>query len=97
MSTSRVVVRFSWDSLSLANLRAAILGHAERLQALLRPSWPNAGEIHDKMYRLVDTLMLNGVDQKRFSGYTLVEGAEVMLTTQEIRAVGLGFLFERLR
>ncbi len=39
------------------------------------------------MYRLVDTLMLNGVDQKWFSGYALVEGAEVMLTTPEIRAV----------
>jgi hypothetical protein len=95
ISTSHVVVRFSRDS--LANLRAAILGHAERLQALLRPSWPNAGEIQDKMYRLVDTLMLNGVDQKWFSGYALVEGAEVMLRTPEIRAVGLGFLFERLR
>jgi hypothetical protein len=89
MSTSCVVVRFSQDS--LANLCAAILGHAERLQALLRPSWPNAVEIQDKMYRLVDTLMLNGVDQKWFSGYALVEGAEVMLTTPEIRAVGLGF------
>ena len=95
MSTSCVVVRFSRDS--LANLRAAILGHAERLQALLRPSWPNAGEIQDKMYRLVDTLMSAGVDQKWFSAYILVEGAEVMLTTPEIRAVGLGFLFERLR
>ncbi len=81
----------------LANLRAAILGHAERLQALLRPSWPDAGEIQDKMSRLVDTLMLNGVDQKWFSGYALVEGVEVMLTTPEIRAVGSGFLFERLR
>ncbi len=49
------------------------------------------------MYRLVDTLMLNGVDQKWFSGYALVEGAELMLTTPEIRAVGLGCLFERLR
>jgi hypothetical protein len=49
------------------------------------------------MYRLVDTLMLNGVDQKWFSGYALVQGVEVMLTTLEIRAVGLGFLFERLR
>jgi hypothetical protein len=95
MSTSRVVVRFSRDS--LANLRAAILGHAERLQALLRLSWPNAGEIQDEMYHLVDTLMLNGVDQKWFSGYTLVERVEVMLTTPEIRAVGLGFLFECLR
>jgi hypothetical protein len=95
MSTSCVVVRFSRDSLAI--LRAAILGHAGRLQDLLRLSWPNAGEIQDKMYHLVDTLMLNGVDQKWFSGYTLVEGAEVMLTTPEIHAVGLGFLFERLR
>ncbi len=95
MSTSCVVVRFSQDSLVI--LRAAILGHAERLQALLRPSWPNAGKIQDEMYHLVDTLMLNGVDQKWFSGYALVEGAELMLTTPEIRAVGLGFLFERLQ
>jgi hypothetical protein len=43
------------------------------------------------MYSLVDTLMLNGVDQKWFSSYALVEGAEVMLTTPEIRAVSLGF------
>ncbi len=44
------------------------------------------------MYRLVDALMLNGVDQKWFSSYALVEGAEVMLTTPEIRAVSLGFV-----
>jgi hypothetical protein len=68
-----------------------------RLQALRRPSWPNTEEIQDKIYHLVDTLMLNGVDQKWFSTYILVEGAEVMLMTPEIRAVGLGFLFERLR
>ena len=42
------------------------------------------------MYHLLDTLMLNGVDQKWFSGNTLVEGVEVMLTTLEIRAVSLG-------
>jgi hypothetical protein len=95
MSTSCVVVRFSRDT--LANLCAAILGHAERHQARLRPSLPNVGEIQDKMYPLEDTIMLNGVDQKLFSGYALVEVAEVMLTTPEIRAVGLGFLFERLR
>jgi hypothetical protein len=95
MSTSCMVVRFSRDSVVL--LRAAILGHAERLQDLLRLSWPNAREIQDEMYRLVDTLMLNGVDQKWFSGYTLAEKAELMLMTQEIRAVGLGFLFERLQ
>ncbi len=93
MSTSRLL-QFSWEHLAI--LRVAILGHAERLQALLRPSWPNAGEIQDKMYRLVDTLMSAGVDQKWFSAYILVEGAEVMLTTLEICAVGLGFLFEPL-
>ncbi len=43
------------------------------------------------MYRLADTLMLNGVDQKWFSGCALIEGVELMLTTPEIRAVGLGF------
>jgi hypothetical protein len=89
MSTSCVVVKFSRNS--LADFCTALLGHAERLQDLLRPSWPNAGEIQDKMYRLVDTLMLNGVDQKWFSGYALVQGAEVMLTTLEILAVSLGF------
>jgi hypothetical protein len=96
MSTSRVVVRFRWDSLAIL-CAATILGHVERLQALLRLSWPNAGEIQDKMYCLVDTLMLNGVDQKWFSSYALVEGAKMMLMTSEIRAVGLGFLFERLQ
>jgi hypothetical protein len=89
MSTSCVVVKFSWKS--LADFCAALLGHAERLQDLLRPSWPDAGEIKDEMYHLVDTLMLNGVDQKYFSGYTLVQGAEKMLMTLDIRAVSLGF------
>ncbi len=37
--------------------------------------------------------MLNGVDQKWFSSYALVEGEEVMLTAPEIRAVSLGFFF----
>ncbi len=94
MSTSPLL-RFSRERLAI--LCAAILGHAERLQALLRPSWLNAEEIQDKMYHLVDTLMSAGVDQKWFSAYILVEGAEVMLTTPEIRAVGLGFSFEHLR
>jgi hypothetical protein len=94
MSTS-CLLRFSREHLAI--LRAAILGHAERLQALLRPSWPDAGEIQDEMYHLDDTLMSAEVDQKWFSAYILVEGAELMLTTPEIRAVGLGFLFERLQ
>jgi hypothetical protein len=89
MLSYRMEVKFSRKS--LADVRAALLVHAERLQDLLRPSWPNAGEIQDKIYRLVDTIMLNGVDQKWFSSYTLVEGAKVMLTTPEIRAVSLGF------
>jgi hypothetical protein len=89
MSTSCMVVKFSRKS--LADFCMALLRHAERLQDLLRRSWPNAGEIQDKMYHLVDTLMLIGVDQKWFSGYALVQGAEVMLTTLEIRAVSLGF------
>jgi hypothetical protein len=95
MSTSCMVVKFSRKS--LADFCAALLGHAERLQDILRPSWSDAREIQDEMYRLVDTLMLNGVDQKWFSSYALVQGAEVMLTTPEIRAVSFGFLFERLQ
>ncbi len=89
------LLRFSRERVAI--LRTAILGHAERLQALLRLSWPDTGEIQDKMYRLVDTFMSAGVDQKWFSAYILVEGVEVMLTTPEICAVGLGFLFERLQ
>ncbi len=86
---SRVVVRLSQNSLAL--LCVAILGHAERLEDLLGPSWPDTGEIQNKMYRLVDTLMHSGVDQKWFSAYALVEGVEVMLTTPEFFVVGLGF------
>jgi hypothetical protein len=89
MSTSCMVVKFSRKS--LADFCTALLRHAERLQDLLRPSWPDAGEVQDKMYHLVDTLMLNGVDQKWLSGYALVQKAEVMLTTLEIHAVSLGF------
>jgi hypothetical protein len=62
VAASCMVVELSWNSLAI--LRAALLKHAERLEDLLRPSWPNAGEIQDEMYRLVDTLMVNGVDQK---------------------------------
>ncbi len=39
--------------------------------------------------------MLNGLDQKWFGAYVLVEGAEVMLMATKIREVSLGFLFER--
>ncbi len=94
MSTS-CLLRFSREHLAI--ILAAILGHAERLQALLRQSWPIAGETQDEMYHLVDTLMSARVDQKWFSAYILVEGAEVMLMTPEICAVGLEFLFEHLQ
>jgi hypothetical protein len=79
MSASCMVVELSRNFLAL--LRVAMLEHAERLEDLLGPSWPDAGEIQEEMYCLVDTLMVNGVDQKWFSGYARVDGAEVMLTT----------------
>jgi hypothetical protein len=88
MSTSRVV---SMSQEGLGALRAAILEHAGRLESLLRSSWPNAEEIGNEMYGLVDTLMTAGVDQKWFSGYAKVEGEEVMLTTPGIRAVSFDF------
>jgi hypothetical protein len=90
-STSRLL-RFSREHLAI--LHAALLEHAERLQDLLGPSWPDAGEIQKEMNHLVDTLMLSGLDQKWFSAYILVEGVEVMLTTTKILEVSLGFLFE---
>jgi hypothetical protein len=64
--------------------------HAERLKSLLKPSWPNAEEVHEEMYALVDSLMAHWVDQKWFSAFALIEGAEEMVTTQETRAVSLG-------
>jgi hypothetical protein len=67
--------------------------HAERLNSLLEPSWPDAEKMQDKMYDLVDTLIVHGVDQKWFSAFTRVEGAEEMVTTQEIRAVSWCCLF----
>jgi hypothetical protein len=42
MSTS-CLLQFSRERLAI--LHAALLEHAERLQDLLRPSWPKAGEI----------------------------------------------------
>ncbi len=89
MSRSCVVVRLSRECLGA--LRAAILEHAGRLESLLRPSWPNAEEIGNEMYGLVDTLMAAGVDQKWFSRYAVVEGEEVKLTTPGIRVVSFYF------
>ncbi len=95
MSTSCVVVRMSWEG--LGTLRAAILKHVGNIESLLRPSWPDAEGIGIEMYGLVDTLMAAGVDQKWFSGYALVEGEEVMLTTPGICAVSFEFSMSFLR
>jgi hypothetical protein len=68
------------------------------LDPILRNNFSCRSESTEKpILAVTDTLMLNGVDQKWFNGYALVEGAEVMLTTPEICAVGLGFLFEPLQ
>jgi hypothetical protein len=89
MAASRIVVTFTWWSLGA--LCMALVVHAERLNSLLEASWPNAEEVHEEMYALlVDTLVIHGVDQKWFSGFPLIKGAEEMVTTQEIRAVSLG-------
>ncbi len=89
VSASRVVVRISRKDLRA--LWAAILEHLGNLESLLRPSWPNAEEIGNEMYHLVDILMHSGVDQKGFSGYAVVEGEKVMSTTLGIRAVSFNF------
>ncbi len=65
--------------------------HAGNLESLLRPSWLDAEEIGNEMYHLVDVLMHSGVNQKWFSGYAVVEGEEVMLTTPGIHAVSFDF------
>ncbi len=88
MPASCIVVRFTCES--LAALCAALMEHAERLKSLLKPSWPNAEEVHEEIYALGGTLMAHGVDQKWFSAFALIEGAEEMVTTQQTRAVSLG-------
>jgi hypothetical protein len=88
MSASRVV---SMSREGLGTLRTAILKHVGNLERLLRPSWPDAEEIGNEMYGLVDILMRSGVDQKWFSGDAVVEGEEVMLTTPGICAVSFDF------
>ncbi len=89
MSASRIVVSMSREG--LGTLRAAILKHAGNLENLLRPSWPDAEKIGNEMYHLLDILMRSGVDQKWFSGYAVVEGEEVMLTTLGICAASFDF------
>ncbi len=89
MPASCIVVKFTRES--LAALRVALMEHAERLKSLLKLSWPDAEQVHEEMYALVDTLMAHGVDQKWFSTFALIEGAaEEMVTTQETCVVSLG-------
>ncbi len=75
---------------SLAALCAALMEHAKRLNSILEPSWLGAEKVQEEMYALVDTLVNHGVDQKWFSTFALIEGAEEMVTTQKTRAVSLG-------
>jgi hypothetical protein len=63
------------------------------INSLLKLSWPNAEEVHEEMYALVDTLLIHGVDQKWFRAFALIEGAEEMVTTQEIYVVSWCCLF----
>jgi hypothetical protein len=85
MPASCIVVKF--DCESLAALHAALMEHAERLNSLLEPSWPDAEEVQGEMYALVGTLKAHRVDQKWFSAFARVGEVEEMVTTQEICAV----------
>ncbi len=85
MPASCIVVKFTWRSLGA--LCAALMAHAGRLNSLLEPSWLDVEKVQEEMYNLVDTLVLHGVDQKWFGAFALIEGAEEMVTTQEICAV----------
>ncbi len=62
-----VAVKFTWDNLDA--LCIALMAHAERLNRLLEPSWPDAGRVHEETYNMVDTLMIHAVDQKWFSAF----------------------------
>jgi hypothetical protein len=64
-----------------------------RLNSLLEPSWPDAEKVQEEMYNLVVTLVIHGVDQKWFSSFALIEGADEMVTTQETHVVSWGSLF----
>jgi hypothetical protein len=87
----RIVVKFLWQS--IGELRAALMVHAGMLNSLLEPSWPDAEEVQVEMYNLVDTLMIHRVDKKWFSAFTLIDGAEEMVTTQKTCADSWSSLF----
>jgi hypothetical protein len=91
MAASCVVVRFTQKSLGA--LCTALVAHVERLNSLLKPSWPNAEKVQEEMYNMVDTLMDHVVDHKWFSAFARIGEVEEMVTTQEILAVSWGSLF----
>jgi hypothetical protein len=67
MASSHLVVRFAWKSLGA--LSAALVVHAERLNSLLKLSWPGVEKVQEEMYDMVDTLMVHAVDQEWFSAF----------------------------
>ncbi len=85
------MVTFTWKS--LGDLCAALMVHAERLNSLLEPSWPNAGKVHEEMYDMVEMLMIHAVDQKWLSAFAKIRGMEEIVTSQELHAVIWGGLF----
>jgi hypothetical protein len=91
MPASCIVVKFTRRSLGA--LHMALMAHAGRLNSLLKPSWPDAEKVQEDMYNLVDTLVIHGVDQIWFSAFALIEGADEMVTTQEIHVMSWGCLF----
>jgi hypothetical protein len=91
MLASCIVVKFTGESLGA--LCTALMAHAGRLNSLLELSWPDAEEVQEEMYALVDTLVIHVVYPKWFSAFALIEGVEEMVTTQETRAVSWDSLF----
>jgi hypothetical protein len=69
------------------------MAHVERLNSVLELSWTTAEKVHEKMYHMVDTLMIYAVDQKWYSAFAKIGRTEEMVTSQEIRAVSWGSLF----
>jgi hypothetical protein len=57
-----VEVMFSCPSLGA--LHTTLMAHAGSLNSLIKPSWPDAEEVHEEMYALAGTLMAHEVDQK---------------------------------
>ncbi len=85
------MVRFTRKS--LVALCMALMVHAESLNSLFEPSWPNAEKVQEEMYNMVETLMVHAVNQKWFSTFARIGEKEEMVTSQEIHAVSWGSLF----